>query len=261
MINRNMILALGSGPELIASKSGRNDYWCINKELVMAEYELNAELRSDKGKGASRRLRRYEDNVPAILYGAGKEPKPLSIAHKDLYKACENEAFFSHIITIHSDGKAEEAILKDLQRHPAKDRIMHADFLRIQMDQEISVEVPLHFVNEDDCIGVRQGGGNISHNMTSLEITCLPGDLPEYIEVDVMDIEIGGSIHMSELSLPQGLVIPSLQLGSDHDHVIVSVNAPKRVEEEEIESLDEAHTAVDDADVDIGSADGTDAEE
>ena len=123
----------------------------------MSDFELNAELRSDMGKGASRRLRRNADMVPAILYGAGRDPQPLSIAHKDLYKALENEAFFSHIITIKADGKKQEAILKDLQRHPAKDRIMHADFLRIQMDQEITVEVPLHFMNEDSCVGVKQG--------------------------------------------------------------------------------------------------------
>jgi len=223
----------------------------------MADYELNAELRSDKGKGASRRLRRHTDHVPAILYGAGKETQPLSIAHKDLHKACENEAFFSHIITIRADGNSEETILKDLQRHPAKDRIMHADFLRIQMDQEISVEVPLHFINEDNCIGVRHGGGNISHNMTSLEITCLPGDLPEYIEVDVADVEVGGSIHMSELTLPQGLVIPSLQLGPDHDHMVVSVNAPKLVEE--IEEFDDAPAAADDADSDAEAGDEEDS--
>ena len=195
------------------------------------QFELSAEMRSDKGKGASRRLRRNADMVPAILYGAGKDPQPLSIAHKDLHKACENEAFFSHIITIKADGKTQEAILKDLQRHPAKDRIMHADFLRIQMDQEITVEVPLHFMNEDKCVGVRQGGGNISHNMTSVEITCLPGNLPEYIEVDVEALEVGDSIHMTGIQLPEGLSIPSLALGADHDHVVVSCNAPKRVEE------------------------------
>ncbi len=194
----------------------------------MSDFELNAELRSDMGKGASRRLRRNADMVPAILYGAGRDPQPLSIAHKDLYKALENEAFFSHIITIKADGKKQEAILKDLQRHPAKDRIMHADFLRIQMDQEITVEVPLHFMNEDSCVGVKQGGGNISHNMSVLEVTCLPGDLPEFIEVDIAELDVGESIHMSELTLPQGLTIPSLQLGDDHDHVVVSVNAPKR---------------------------------
>jgi len=194
----------------------------------MSDFELNAELRSDMGKGASRRLRRNADMVPAILYGADRDPQPLSIAHKDLYKALENEAFFSHIITIKADGKKQEAILKDLQRHPAKDRIMHADFLRIQMDQEITVEVPLHFMNEDSCVGVKQGGGNISHNMSVLEVTCLPGDLPEFIEVDIAELDVGESIHMSELKLPQGLTIPSLQLGDDHDHMVVSVNGPKR---------------------------------
>ena len=219
----------------------------------MAEYELKAEMRNDMGKGASRRLRRQADRVPAILYGAGREPKPLSISHNELHKACENEAFFSHIVTIHAEGKSEEAILKDLQRHPAKDRIMHVDFLRIEMDQEISVEVPLHFINEENCIGVRQGGGNISHNMTSLEITCLPGDLPEFIEVDVADVDLGGSIHISELTLPQGLIIPSLKLGPDHDHVVVSVNAPKRVEETGVQ--DDAPVGDGDSESDVEAGD------
>lgn len=196
-------------------------------------FELNADLRSVKGKGASRRLRREADIVPAILYGAGKDPQPLSIQHKDLHKACENEAFFSHIIKIHADGKTQEAILKALQRHPAKDRIMHADFLRVQMDQEISVEVPLHFLNEETCVGVKQGGGNISHNMSSVEITCLPGNLPEYIELDVQAVEVGGSIHMSELQLPAGVSIPALALGPDHDQIVFSIHAPRKVEETE----------------------------
>ena len=197
----------------------------------MADFELNAELRTDKGKGASRRLRRNADMIPAILYGAGKDPLPLTLAHKDIHKACQNEAFFSRIITIIADGNSQQAIVKDLQRHPAKDRIMHADFLRIQMDQAITVEVPLHFLNEDSCLGVRQGGGNVSHNMTSIEISCLPGDLPEYIEVDIEELDLGDAIHISGLKLAEGLSIPSLQQGADHDHVVVSVNAPKRAEE------------------------------
>ena len=197
----------------------------------MADFELNAELRKDKGKGASRRLRRNADMIPAILYGAGKDPLSLTLAHKDIHKACQNEAFFSRIITIIADGNSQQAIVKDLQRHPAKDRIMHADFLRIQMDQAITVEVPLHFLNEDSCLGVRQGGGNVSHNMTSIEISCLPGDLPEYIEVDIEELDLGDAIHISGLKLAEGLSIPSLQQGADHDHVVVSVNAPKRAEE------------------------------
>jgi large subunit ribosomal protein L25 len=197
----------------------------------MADFELNAELRTDKGKGASRRLRRNADMIPAILYGAGEDPLSLTLAHKDIHKACENEAFFSHIITITADGKSQQAIVKDLQRHPAKDRIMHADFLRIQMDQTITVEVPLHFLNEESCVGVRQSGGNVSHNMTSIEISCLPGDLPEFIEVDINDLDLGDAIHMSDLKLAEVLSIPSLQQGADHDHVVVSVHAPKRAEE------------------------------
>jgi len=208
----------------------------------MADFELNAELRTDKGKGASRRLRLNADMIPAILYGAGKDPQSLTLAHKDIHKACENEAFFSHIITINAGGDSQQAIIKDLQRHPAKDRIMHADFLRIKMDQAITVEVPIHFLNEDSCLGVRQGGGNISHNMTSIEISCLPGDLPEYIEVDIVDLDLGDSIHISGLILAEGLSIPSLMQGADHDHVVVSVNAPKRVEE-----LDEEPVSAEDA--------------
>ena len=221
----------------------------------MADFELHAELRTDKGKGASRRLRRNADMIPAILYGAGKEPLPLTLAHKDIHKACQNEAFFSRIITIIADGNSQQAIVKDLQRHPAKDRIMHADFLRIQMDQAITVEVPLHFLNEDSCLGVRQGGGNVSHNMTSIEISCLPGDLPEYIEVDIEELDLGDAIHISGLKLAEGLSIPSLQQGADHDHVVVSVNAPKRAEEldEEVVPTEDETTNESDGDNTSGS--------
>ncbi|MGV0034412.1 MAG: 50S ribosomal protein L25/general stress protein Ctc [Candidatus Azotimanducaceae bacterium WSBS_2022_MAG_OTU7] len=206
----------------------------------MADFELNAELRTDKGKGASRRLRRNADMIPAIIYGAGEDPISLTLAHKDIHKACGNEAFFSNIIMINADGKSQQAIVKDLQRHPAKDRIMHADFLRIRMDQAITVEVPLHFLNEESCVGVRQSGGNVSHNMTSIEISCLPGDLPEYIEVDINDLDLGDSIHMSELKLSAALSIPSLQQGADHDHVVVSVNAPKRADDVDEEAATDA---------------------
>ena len=219
----------------------------------MADFELNAELRTDKGKGASRRLRRNADMIPAILYGAGKDPLSLTLAHKDIHKACQNEAFFSRIITIIADGNSQQAIVKDLQRHPAKDRIMHADFLRIQMDQAITVEVPLHFLNEDSCLGVRQGGGNVSHNMTSIEISCLPGDLPEYIEVDIEDLDLGDAIHISGLKLADGLSIPSLQQGADHDHVVVSVNAPKRAEELDEEAVSTEDETTNESDGDNAS--------
>jgi len=199
------------------------------------EFELTAEPRTDLGKGASRRLRRLADLVPAVIYGAGKDPVSISLQHKDIHKACSNEAFFAHIIKINVAGGSDNAIIKDLQRHPAKDRIMHADFLRVQMDQEITVEVPFHFLNEDICVGVKQDGGMISHVLTSVEITCLPGALPEYIAIDVAEMKLGDTIHMSEVKLPEGVEIPELAQGEDHDQVVVAINASREEVEEDLD--------------------------
>ncbi|MDZ7684141.1 MAG: 50S ribosomal protein L25/general stress protein Ctc [Gammaproteobacteria bacterium] len=167
--------------------------------------ELTAQLREDVGKGASRRLRRQADLVPVVLYGANKGALSLSIPHKDLHRACENESFFSQIITIKTSDDSTPAIVKDLQRHPAKDRILHADFFRISMDQEIEVDVPLHFLNEEECPGVKLHNGQVSHHLTSVTVSCLPGKLPEYIEVDIGDLDIGDSILMSQIVLPEGV--------------------------------------------------------
>ena len=192
------------------------------------EFELNVEPRADLGKGASRRLRRLNDLVPAIIYGGGEEPVTITLSHKEIHRACENEAFFAHIIKLkRADGGLDNAIIKALQRHPSKDRIMHADFLRVQMDHEITVEIPFHFLNEDTAIGVKQDGGMVSHNTSSVTITCLPADLPEFIEVDVQNLGLGDSIHMNEIVLPKGVTIPELALGDDHNQVVVSVNASR----------------------------------
>ena len=199
---------------------------------MASEFELNAEPRTDLGKGASRRLRLNGDLVPAIIYGGKAYPESISIPHKDLMKATENEAFFSHILTINVGGKKESAIIKNLQRHPAKPRIMHADFQRTVRDQALSVDVPLHFVNEEICVGVKTGGGLISHNMTVVKIACLPKDLPEFIEVDVAGVHVGEAIHMSQLNLPEGVTIPELAQGKDHDQVVFSVHANKRADAE-----------------------------
>jgi large subunit ribosomal protein L25 len=213
------------------------------------QIELTAQLRTDIGKGASRRLRRQADLVPVVLYGAGKDAVSLSIPHKDLHKACETEAFFSQIITIKAAGDEAQAIIKDLQRHPAKDRILHADFFRVRMDQEITVEVPLHFINEELCPGVRLHSGQVAHNLTSIEISCLPGKLPEYIEVDIEKLEIGGSIHMSEIVLPQGVTITALQQGEDHDQVVVSVYEQRaEVVEEEAPEAPETEVGAEESD-------------
>ncbi|MFT4677605.1 MAG: large subunit ribosomal protein L25 [Patiriisocius sp.] len=221
---------------------------------MASDFELAAQARTDLGKGASRRLRRLADLVPAVLYGAQQEPISLSIAHKDLHKSCENEAFFAHIISINIDGKKENAIVKALQRHPAKDRIMHADFQRVRMDVEISVDLPFHFTNEDICIGVKQEGGTVSHVMSTVQITCLPGDLPEYIAVDVGNLNVGDVIHLSEITLPKGVVIPELELGDDHDQVVVSVMASRTDVDEDEEGADAPSADVPTVDKDADSA-------
>jgi len=207
-------------------------------------FELSAEVREDLGKGASRRLRRLADKVPAIIYGGDKDPQPLTLVRKDLEKALENEAFFSHVLTIHVGSDKQKAILKDLQRHPAKETVTHADFLRIDENKAIKVNVPIHFINEKKCHGVKIQGGIIQHQATDIEVQCLPSAIPEYIEVDMLDVHTGDIIHLSDIALPEGVTSVALALGEDHDLAIASVIAPKggaeAEEEEAIEVEEEA---------------------
>lgn len=196
-------------------------------------FVVNAELRKDLGKGASRRLRREAGLVPAIVYGGKKEPVSLSLKHNEIIKSLENEAFYSHILTINVDGQEESVILKDLQRHPARQEILHADFLRVTKDQAIHVHVPLHFTNEEACVGVKMEGGAISHQMVEVEVICLPGNLPEYIEVDMTDVHVETTLHLSDLKLPEGVTVAALQQGEDHDLPVASIHKPKGVKAEE----------------------------
>ncbi|MCD8521085.1 MAG: 50S ribosomal protein L25/general stress protein Ctc [Saccharospirillaceae bacterium] len=197
----------------------------------MSEFNLSAELREDAGKGASRRLRR-ENAVPAIVYGGkagGNDRKPQAIVLKanELNKLLENEAFYSSVITLNIGDKAEQVVLKDLQRHPSKALIWHADFLRVSKTSKIKAHVPLHFINEDSCVGVKTGGGKIAHQLTSLDIICNAGDLPEFIEVDLANVEVGTVIHLSDLKLPKGVESLALSHGPEHDTSVVTVIAPK----------------------------------
>ncbi|WP_198411212.1 50S ribosomal protein L25/general stress protein Ctc [Marinimicrobium alkaliphilum] len=197
------------------------------------DFELNAVARDDLGKGASRRLRRLADQVPAIIYGGKKNPVSISISLKELKKHLESEAFFSHIISLSVDGKkAENVILKDLQRHPAKGFPMHADFLRVSKSTKLQTSVPLHFINEDKADGIKLQGGKVVHSMVQLEVSCLPADLPEFIEVDLIDAKIGDTLHISDLKLPKGVVSVALSHGPDHDLPVVSVNKPKGAAED-----------------------------
>ncbi|MEX0964908.1 MAG: 50S ribosomal protein L25/general stress protein Ctc [Pseudohongiellaceae bacterium] len=219
------------------------------------EFELNCTVRTELGKGASRRLRRLNNDIPAVLYGGGEAPVSLTIAHKDIAKATENEAFFSHIITLNIEKKQQKAVIKALQRHPAKPFLMHADFQRVSDNEEITVNVPIHFLNEDKCKGVKLGGGSILRTLNEIEIICFPKDLPEYIEIDLLDLEIGDSIHLSEIALPEGVASVALSHGEDSDLSIVTVGAPRS--EAELDDLEEA-AEVPDADVPAASDDSDD---
>ena len=191
------------------------------------QFEVQAELREDMGKGASRRLRRLADKVPAIIYGGDKEPQSLTLVRKDIEKSLENEAFYSHVLEVNVGGDVQKAILKDLQRHPAKNTVMHADFLRVDDKVAIKVHVPIHFLNEETCHGVKMEGGMIQHQATDIEVSCLPGDIPEYIEVDMLEVVTGQIVHLSDVKLPAGVASVALALGEDHDLAIASVIAPK----------------------------------
>ena len=188
------------------------------------DHTLNARLRNVSGKGASRRLRRVDGEIPAIVYGGKNEPQTISLVHNDVLKAIENEAFYSQIISLSVDGKTEEVILKDMQRHPAKAIVLHMDFLRISKSTKLTLKVPLHFVNEDNCVGVKQEGGIISRTINDLEITCLPKNLPEFIEVDLAELMLGQTIHISDIKMPTGVESVALSFGADYNQPVASVN-------------------------------------
>ena len=205
-------------------------------------FEVQAELRTDGGKGASRRLR-HAGKVPAIIYGGSDAPMSVSIDHNRFLRHLQEEAFYAHILTLVVDGKKQQVVLKDLQRHPAKDtKIMHADFLRIDANHAMTMTVQLHFLGEDVAPGVK-AGGLVSHLMTDVEISCLPKDLPEYIEVDVSALDLDHSIHLSEITLPEGVSLTALSHASDeqleegehssYDQAIVNIHTPRVVAEVE----------------------------
>ena len=206
------------------------------------DYIIDAEPREDMGKGASRRLRRT-GRIPAILYGAGKEPENISLDHNKMVHDLQDEGFFSHILTINLSGKKQKVIVRDLQRHPARPIVLHMDFQRVSDDQAVHMHVPLHFIGEDVCPGVKLEGGQISHHMIEVEITCLPKDIPEFIEVDVSELNKGDSIHLSELKVPEGVAISALMHGDAHDAQVVDVHATKIIEEEPVAAAGEEGAA------------------
>ena len=204
----------------------------------MSDFILLAELRDDQGKGASRRLRRT-GKIPAILYGGNRKTRSITLDHQALLHQMENEAFFSSILTVKVGDENQEAILKDIQRHPAKRQVLHVDLQRVLADQEIRVTIPLHFINEDICIGVKSGGGVVAHIISEVEITCLPGNLPEYLDVDVASLELDQIISLSEIEIPDGVSLTANV--EEYDQPVASCHIAKEIvlepeeEEEELE--------------------------
>ena len=196
------------------------------------DFDLIAEIREDQGKGASRRLR-HDGKVPAIIYGGGRPPRSLTFDHNKVIKQLENESFYSSVLNIKVGDKSQAAILKDMQRHPARNLIMHMDFQRIVEDQVIKMNVPLHFLGEDVAVGVKQGGGKVSHLMTEVEVVCLPKDLPEYLDIDISELELNAMMYLSDIPLPEGVEIPALAQGDEANRPVVSIAIIKEVVIEE----------------------------
>lgn len=192
---------------------------------MSTDFVIEAEPRLEQGSSASRRLRRA-GKLPGILYGGHQDPVSITLDHNAIMLNLKNEAFYSHILTVNLNGKAERAVLRDVQRHPFKPTLVHIDLLRVSADEPIRVHVPLHLINEEICKGVKTGGGMINRQLTEVEIECLPADLPESIDVDVANLEVGDSIHLSEIALPAGVSVVALA-HEGHDSAVVGVLLPR----------------------------------
>jgi len=184
-------------------------------------FEFEAVNRAKKGTGAAKATRRGGE-VPAVVYGGSAEPEHVTLNLNEVTKSLVNEAVYSHVLQLVVDGKSQNVILKDMQRHPAKETVLHMDFMRINMNEKIKVHVPLHFTNEAESLGVK-AGGVVTHTVVEIEISCLPGVLPEYIEVDMAEIEIGGSVHLTDIVVPEGIEILALTHGEDHNLPVAQI--------------------------------------
>ena len=199
------------------------------------EFNLIAEMRDDQGKGASRRLRR-QGKVPAVIYGAGRDPRNLMFDHNKVLRQLDDPSFYSSILNIKVGEKSRAAIVKDIQRHPSKKQIIHIDLQRIVEDEQIKMQIPIHYLGEEDAVGVKIGGGTVTKIMTELEISCLPKDLPEFLEVDISELELDQMLNVSDISLPEGVEISDIM--KEQDQAIVSIQEIKEIIEEEIEDED-----------------------
>src|SRR3984893_648708 len=196
--------------------------------IMKTSFELVAEFRETQGKGASRRLR-HEGKVAAILYGGHSEARKLSLSHQKLLIMLDNERFYSTILNLKVGDQTQAAILKDVQRHPYKNAIVHIDFQRVEDNQKIRISIPLHFKGEAVSPGVKSQGGIVSHLRNEVEVSCLPKDLPEFIEVDLSGLALNESIHLSQLKLPEGVTLTDL---AKDDAAVVAIHSPRAEEPE-----------------------------
>lgn len=194
--------------------------------------ELNATLRTDQGKGASRRLR-HAKVFPAIVYGSGKDPVSITLQQKDVRHKLPDESFYSQVLSLSIDGKAEDVLIRDIQHHPFKMEVMHMDFIRVDANKVVHVFSQLHFSGEDVAPGVKTEDGVTNHIITEVEVECLPKDIPEFIAVDLSEMHVGDIIHLSDLKLPEGVEVLALKQGEEHDTAVVGMHVRKVVEEVE----------------------------
>ncbi len=199
-------------------------------------FALDVENRPDLGTGSSRRLRR-QGKVPAIIYGGGRKPRAVVLDHARLLREMEQEAFYTSILTLTLGEVSQPVVVKDLQRHPSRRQVLHLDFLRIREDEKISLNVPLHFLGGDVAVGVREQGGEVSVQLTEVEVSCLPKDLPENIEVDISELELNQRLHLTDIEIPEGVELPALV--QDFDPSIVTIIPRRREEEDEVPELEE----------------------
>ena len=188
-------------------------------------FELNAKTRTQHGKAYSRRLRQFEGTLPAVVYGAGQEPTSITVKQNDLKILLNHEGVYSHLLNLKVDEKTEQVVIKDLQRHPWRQEILHIDFQRIKAGEKMTMNVPLHFINEDNCVGAKEGG-TISHLMTTIEVACLPSALPEAIEIDLTNLALGHTLHLSDIILPNGVEFAH-EVNAEHNDGVVSVHYNK----------------------------------
>jgi len=188
----------------------------------MSTFTLNLTSRSDLGKGASRRLR-HTNNIPAVIYGGGIDPQSLQMNHDEIMRALEDEAIYTSIIDVNIDGKVTKAVFKDIQRHAYKPKVLHLDFLRVSANEKIHMHIPIHFLGEENAPGVK-ASGQVNHNLSDIEVICLGKNLPEFLELDVSAMNMGDTLHLSDIKLPEGVVSAELQHGAAHDQPVVAIH-------------------------------------